>query len=87
MNTKRVVVFNYGSRDGGHLLSNIRRNDDGSIKAAWVVNGRFDFTIVGNVMHVGADRIEMPAEGWEEIPIPDHMNNGYNELIHWASQQ
>ena len=84
----RIVIFPMPL-----LLREVRRNEDGSLKSGYVINGDWNFEIRnGEHLAKAENRIvnRWPAYPITEVAVPDGMKcnyTTYNEVIEWARTQ
>lgn len=84
----RVVIW---PGCGPLYLNNVKRNDDGSIKSGWVVNGAWDYELRdGECLAKAGTRIVNHWPAPQEIPcveVPSSVRGGYESVIAWAEKQ
>lgn len=66
------------------LVESIRRNTDGSIKTAWVINGRWNLQLKGSVLLAKSGQVvitRLPYKSVCEHPVPQHIRGDYNAIM------
>lgn len=66
------------------LVESVLRNDDGSLKSAYVINGGWDLEIRdGELLAKNGDKIvtRRTFQTISEYPVPDSVDDDYNEAM------
>lgn len=72
------------------LLRDVRRDDEGSLRFGYVVNGGWDFEIRKvEVLAKSGNYIvtRWPLPDYYEMEIPDKVKGDYNEVMNWARKE
>lgn len=72
------------------LLSQVKRDDEGSLKSGWVANGAWNFEIrKGEVLAKAGNYIvnRWDLPDYYEMEIPENVKGDYNKVMDWARKE